>query len=120
MKNKVNVLGTEYSIEYKDYDDDPAFIKHGIDGYCEQGTHKIVVGDLHTFPGFEDETEEFIREAMKHTLRHEAVHAMFAESGQQDSGDKCEGPWCRHEPLVDWIAIQGPKLYKIWQEAEAL
>lgn len=30
MKNKVNVLGTEYSIEYKAYDDDPAFINMAL------------------------------------------------------------------------------------------
>lgn len=24
------------------------------------------------------------------------------------------------EEIVDWIAIQGPKLYKAWQEADAL
>ena len=120
MTNKVNVLGTEYSIEYKDYDDDPAFIKHGIDGYCEQDTHKIVVGDLHTFPSFEDETEEFIRACMKHTLAHECTHAIFNESGLQDSSAVFDGPFARNEMLVDWIAIQGPKLYKIWQEAGAL
>ena len=120
MTNKVNVLGTEYSIEYKDYDDDPAFAKLGIDGYCEQGTHKIVIGDLHTFPGFEDETEEFIREAMKHTLRHEVNHCHFHESGLQESCSTYDGPWSRNESMIDWWAINGMKVYKAWQETGAL
>lgn len=120
IANSVNVLGTTYTIEVLAYSDDPAFMKSNIDGYCEQGTHRIVIGDLHTWPGWEDESDEFIEAAMKHTLRHELVHATFAESGMQDSGDKCEGPWNRHEPLVDWIAIQGTKLYKMWEEANAL
>lgn len=116
----VDVLGTKYSIEVKGYNDDPAFSKSGIDGYCEQGTHRIVIGDLHTWPGWEDESEEFIIANMKHTLKHELCHGIFSESGMEDNGDKCDGPWCRHEPLIDWIAIQGPKLYKIWQQANAL
>ena len=120
MTNKVNVLGTEYSIEYKDYDDDPAFAKLGIDGYCEQGTHKIVVGDLHTWPGWEDESEEFIREAMKHTLIHEIIHSFFNESGLQDSSATYDGPFAKNEMLVDWIAIQIKKIYKAIEEAGAL
>lgn len=120
MNNSVNVLGTTYTIEIKGYKDDPAFKKCNIDGYCEHGTHRIVVGDLHTFPGWEDETEEFIEANMKHTLRHEAVHAIFSESGLQDSSASYDGPFAKNEMLVDWIAIQGPKLYKIWEEAGAL
>ena len=120
ISNSVDVLGTRYTIEVKAYSDDPTFAKCNIDGYCEHGTHRIVIGDLHTFPGWEDETEEFIEANMKHTLRHELCHGIFSESGMEDSGDKCDGPWCRHEPLIDWISIQGPKLYKIWQDAGAL
>lgn len=120
MTNKVNVLGTEYSIEYKDYDDDPAFAKLGIDGYCEHGTHKIVIGDLHTFPGWEDETDEFIEANMKYTLRHELCHSILSESGIQGSEHIYDGPWSKNEEMIDYWAIQGPKLYKIWKEAGAL
>ena len=120
MTNKVNVLGTEYSIEYKDYDDDPAFAKLGIDGYCEQGTHKIVICDLHTFPGWEDETDEFIESNMKHTLRHEVNHCAMHESGLQERCNTYNGPWSRNESMIDWWAIQGPKVYKMWEEAGAL
>ena len=118
--NTVNVLGTKYTIEVKKYNDDPAFSKSGIDGYCEQGTHRIVIGDLHTWPGWEDESEEFIIANMKHTLIHEVIHSHFNESGLQDSSAVYDGPFAKNEMLVDWIAIQGPKLYKIWQQANAL
>lgn len=124
MSNKVSkvvdVLGTPYTIEIKGYNDDPAFAKCNIDGYCEQGTHRIVIGDLHTFPGWEDETEEFIDANMKHTLRHEINHCVMSESGLQESCGTYDGPWARHECMIDFWAIQGPKVYKMWEQANAL
>lgn len=124
MSNKVSkvvdVLGTPYTIEIKGYSDDPAFAKHNIDGYCEHGTHRIVIGDLHTFPGWEDETEEFIDANMKHTLAHELVHGILNESGIQDSAHVYDGPWSKCEEMIDFWAIQGPKIYKIWEQANAI
>lgn len=120
MTKSINVLGTEYTIEVLPYDADPAFRKSNIDGYCEQGTHRIVIGDLHTFPGWEDESDEFIEAAMKHTLIHEAIHGFFNESGLQDSSATYDGPFAKNEMLVDWIAIQIKKIYKALEEADAL
>ena len=120
IANSVNVLGTTYTIEVLAYSDDPAFMKSNIDGYCEQGTHRIVIGDLHTWPGWEDESDEFIKAAMKHTLRHEVNHCAMHESGLQESCGHYDGPWSRNEAMIDWWAIQGPKVYKMWEEAGAL
>lgn len=120
IANSVNVLGTTYTIEVLAYSDDPAFMKSNIDGYCEQGTHRIVIGDLHTWPGWEDESDEFIEAAMKHTLRHEVNHCAMHESGLQESCSAYDGPWSRNEAMIDWWAIQGPKVYKMWEEAGAL
>ena len=120
IANSVNVLGTTYTIEVLAYSDDPAFMKSNIDGYCEQGTHRIVIGDLHTWPGWEDESDEFIEAAMKHTLRHECIHAGYNESGLQDSSAVYNGPFAKNEEMIDWWAIQGPKVYKMWEEAGAL
>ena len=124
MSNKisktVDVLGTQYTIEIKAYNDDQAFVKCNIDGYCEHGTHRIVIGDLHTFPGWEDETEEYIEACMKHTLRHECVHAGYNESGLQDNSSVYDGPYAKNEEMIDWWAIQGPKIYKMWEQAGAL
>ena len=120
IANSVNVLGTTYTIEVLAYSDDPAFMKSNIDGYCEQGTHRIVIGDLHTWPGWEDESDEFIEAAMKHTLAHEVVHSFFNESGLQDSSATYDGPFAKNEMLVDWIAIQIKKIYKAIEEAGAL
>ena len=51
----------------------------------------------------------------RQTLRHEIVHAFFLESGLGSESD-----YAQNEELVDWIARQGPKLYRAWAEAGAL
>ena len=113
----VNVLGAEYTIEIKKYAEDEAFERRSIDGYCDWLTKKIVVCDMSTYKGWEHETKETISASEKKTLRHEIVHAFFDESGLGSNTFSVDGPWATNEEMVDWIAVQGPKIYKAWQEA---
>ena len=48
-------------------------------------------------------------------MRHEIIHAFLCESGLAENSD-----WATNEELVDWIAIQAPKLIKAWKDADAL
>lgn len=48
-------------------------------------------------------------------MRHELTHAMLSESGLQS-----ESAWAMNEEIVDWIAIQGPKLMEVWSTAKCL
>ena len=57
---------------------------------------------------------------LKEVLCHEIVHAFFNESGLQDNSFGIDNSWARNEEMVDWIAIQGAKIYKAWQDADAL
>lgn len=116
----VNVLGTEYTITTKKYDEDEVFARCSIDGYHDGLTKQIVCCDMSTYKGWEHESTETIEEAQKETLRHEIVHAFFHESGLADSSFTYDGVWAKNEELVDWLALQGPKIYKAWQEAGAL
>lgn len=116
----LNILGTEYNIEVKKYDDDPSFEKLSFVAYCSGITKRIVLCDLHTRPGWEDETEEAIQKAMNLNLRHEIVHAFFHESGLMESSLAYGEAWAQNEEMVDWIAIQGQKIYKAWQEARCI
>ncbi len=117
---KVNVLGTEYTITVKKYDEDEAFERRSIDGYCDGMTHQIVVCDMSTYKDWEHEPPKAISVAQKETLRHEIVHAFFSESGLSDSSSNLDIAWAKNEEMVDWFALQGPKIYKAWQEADAL
>lgn len=51
----------------------------------------------------------------KEALRHEIIHAFLYESGL----DACSGSaenWASNEEMVDWFAIQSPKIFKVFQE----
>lgn len=115
----INVLGTEYTIVIKKYDDDPYFKKRNACGYCSSTQKEIAVCDMETYPNWEDESNAACREYMKSTLRHEIIHAFFNESGLMENSNDTEA-WARNEEMVDWFAIQGPKIYKAWREVGAL
>ena len=116
----VNILGTEYTITVKKYEEDEAFERLSIDGYCDGHIKAIVICDISTYKGWEHEPKETLEIAQRQTLRHEIVHAFFVESGLASSALGIDGSWAKNEEMVDWIALQGPKIYKAWQEAGAL
>lgn len=116
----VNILGTPYEIIVKKYDEEEAFERRSIAGFCDGYAKEIVICDMHTYKGWENEAEKTVVSAQKQTLRHEIVHAFFDESGLMDSSSVVECPRSQNEEMVDWIANQGMKIYKAWVEADAL
>ncbi len=52
-------------------------------------------------------------------LRHEIIHAFLYESGiWSNSGNVTN--WGLSEEITDWIAIQFPKMLKVFKEAECV
>lgn len=97
---KVNVLGTEYTIENEKLDE--------IDGYCDKTTHRVVV----TEKGEDCDLGDFESYQRKVT-RHELIHAFLFESGlHQEFG--------HDEVTIDWMASQFPKMVKAFREAGCL
>lgn len=113
-------MGTEYAVIFKKYSEDEAFERRSIDGYCDGLTKQIVYCDMSTYKGWEHEPKETIEAAQRATLRHEIVHAFFHESGLADNSFNLDGAWAKNEEMIDWIALQGPKIYKAWKEADAI
>lgn len=116
----VNILGVEYSIFVKKYEEEETFARRSIAGYCDRWTKQIVVCDMSTYKGWEHELPETVLSAQKETVRHEIVHAFFNESGLVNSSNQFDGAWAENEEMVEWFAIQGPKIYMAWQEAEVI
>lgn len=116
----VSVLGTPYALEVKKRDDEPLFCDEGFAGYCDCHTKRIVLCDLKSHKDFKCDPEEKLLIIMKATLRHEIVHAFLDESGLQDNANAYDIAWAKNEEMVDWIALQGPKIYRAWKEAGAL
>ena len=99
-KKTVNILGTEYTIEKKEYKDEPAFEKRGIDGYCDGRLRKIVHCDMVTHPIMKEEPKEYCKVCEKQTLRHEIIHGFFNESGLMESSAQYTGGWSQNEEMV--------------------
>lgn len=116
----VNILGTEYTITKVPFKDEPAFEKRGIDGYCDGQLKKIVHCDMRTHPNMVDESDEFRKVCEKETLKHELVHAFLNESGLMESSAQYTGGWSQNEEMVDWFALQSPKIFKVFQELDLL
>lgn len=110
--DSVSVLGTSYTIHKVRREQDPDLAES--DGYCDKTVKKIVV------VGLDKKNSDLgdVKAHMKKVLRHEIVHAFMFESGLAENwGHKDYG---QEETVVDWIAIQGPKIYKAWTEAGAV
>lgn len=108
MKDKVTILGQEYKLLKGTEKQYP--ILEDVRGYVDLYAKKIIIDE--TFgshdSGFKSEKPVL---AINHLYRHEIIHAFFSESGiSYDLTDDEE------EHLVDWIALQFPKMQKIFEE----
>lgn len=115
---KVSILGTEYTIKVIEPTEDMQ--KNGYVGLCSGNDSVITVVDFSKMAEFKDATEKELRNVRAETLRHEITHAFFNESGLKESACVFDGPWVKNEELVDWLAIQGPKIMRAWKEAGCL
>ena len=105
---KINILGTEYDFETTSAKEDVRLC--GNDGYTDFYEKAIrVENDYNTNdPSIVKDLGEY----QAKVARHELVHAFFFESGLRD--------WAEDENLVDWLAIQFPKMLAAFQEVGAV
>lgn len=110
----VNILGTEYTIETHKVSEDKTLENNRWTGYCGEESKVIVIADMSESPYFEmnEQEQEIYRNK---TLRHEITHAFLNESGLTDGSSDCEH-WARNEEMVDWFAIQSPKIFKVFSD----
>lgn len=106
---EVNVLGTGYSLLEVLKRDDPSLANN--DGYCDTSVKKMVVDEMKEK---ESGMKENLSYYQKQVKRHEIIHAFLFESGL----DTCCEWVC--EEMVDWIAIQFPKIMQVFKEADCL
>lgn len=115
MENcKVNILGTEWDIEFKSEKDDPSLIDK--DGYTDESIKKIVIDNMDVIL---TDSKKNLYAYKKRVIRHEIIHAFLIESGMDGNGNGCEH-WELNEEMVDWFAIQSPKIFKIFQTLDIL
>ena len=109
-EREVHILGVTYKIlivtegDYR-YDRD-------ADGWCDPSLKEIMIFNYVQDADSMRDLDEYQRKV----LRHEIIHAFLYESGLSDNacGSKC---WAKNEEMVDWIAIQYPKIKEAFKEA---
>ena len=114
MKNKVNILGTEYTIKRPKAADDLKLDE--CDGYCDTSVKLIVVEDYEPDPKSKLDLEDYAKQVM----RHEIIHAFMHESGLDANSCCFEGGWSTNEEMIDWFAIQSPKIFKAFKDVGCL
>lgn len=108
---KINILGTEYSVEELTKEKEPFLLQ--CDGYCDKTTKRIVIRA-------EDKESELgdYEPYRRKVVRHEIIHAFLFESGLHENWEHSQ--FGHDETYVDWIAVQFPKLVKAFEEADCL
>ena len=114
MVKTVNILGTTYKVHIgvPESKDDGLTNRFG---YCNPTMQKIAVVDLDTIESWKNETSYSKQVQMNITLRHEIIHAFLYESGLWGSSLSYDR-WALNEEMIDWVAIQFPKIVKIFKK----
>lgn len=107
-KKTVNILGSKWTIKEQSKDENE--LLKNCDGYCDWTVREIVVE--REVQGNLKDMEKYINKV----TRHEIVHAFLFESGLAECSYETDS-WAQNEEMVDWIAKQGLKIYKAWQDA---
>lgn len=116
MKNgTVNILGTDYNIKVIEPSEE--MNKNNWVGLCSNLKKEILLSNLSNRDDLDD---IHINVYHKETLRHEIIHAFFNESGLQDNSFAFDGPWAKNEEMVDWFAIQAPKIFEAMKSVDCL
>lgn len=120
MVKSANVLGTVYKVEIHKISEDSSLKDNGWCGYCNESLKLIVVADVNEQEYYKNCTEDEKRIIEKDILRHELTHAFLNESGLSYSSLQYSSGWAKNEEMVDWFAIQSPKIFKLFNECNCL
>ena len=106
----MQILGEEYALLLRTEEEDPK-LKSNY-GYTDWTNKTIVL--LKEIQEDGDSLCDIVA-FRKKVLRHEIIHAFFSESGLMENSD-----FATNEELVDWIAVQIPKMIKVMEAERAL
>ena len=110
---KVNILGTEYTIKMDVPQEDMPL---DSDGCIDPSIKTIMIVDF----GEPDKNSiKDLESYKKETLRHEIVHAFLYESGLWSNSGNVKA-WGHSEEITDWIALQFPKMLQAFIDVDAI
>jgi len=115
MGNKIVVLGTKYIIKVVSEEKEPRLKTNW--GFCDFHTKEIYI-NANVTKETEDSCKNLVDFKNK-VIRHEIIHAFLYESGLRENSNDIRA-WAENEEMVDWFAIQSPKIFEIYKELEIL
>lgn len=110
---KIPILGTDYTVRCVDAKDMPSWYFEHCKGYCDHTSKVITVENVVARKYDYNDVLADLEEITNQTVRHEIIHAFLRESGLGDESDV-------EEIIVDWFALQAPKIFKAFCLAKAL
>ena len=113
---KVNILGSEWSVKFGNEEEYPNLAE--MDGYSDFSIREIVGDDMEASQG-QIGAKADLESYQKQVVRHEIIHAFLLESGL-DSNSNSADSWAVNEEMVDWFAIQSPKIFKVFNKLELM
>lgn len=117
---ELDILGTKYGLVIVNPEEDKYMKETGSAGYTRTIEKKIVIADADHLKSCEKLTREGKEKVEKETTRHEIIHAFLRESGLDGNTSVPDCGWACHEEMVDYFAIQMPKMVKVFKEAGCL
>lgn len=103
---RAEILGTTYEI-FMDVPEDT--LPPGADGLCDNTTKEIRIAQVKPDADSVRDLDEYKRRV----LRHEIIHAFLFESGLHT--ESTVEPWATSEEMIDWLAIQSPKIFHVFR-----
>ena len=112
----VNILGSEWNVKFGNEKEYPNLAN--VDGYTDLSIREIVVDDMEASQR-QIGVKADLKSYQKQVVRHEIIHAFLMESGL-DSNSNSADSWAVNEEMVDWFAIQSPKIFKVFNELKLM
>ena len=113
---KINILGSEWNVKFGSEEEYPNLAE--MDGYTDLSTREIVVDNMEASQG-QIGAKADLGHYQKQVVRHEIIHAFLMESGLDSDSNSTES-WATNEEMVDWFAIQSPKIFKVFNELKLM
>lgn len=118
FKSKIiNILGSEWTINFID-GSKSSILNYGRLAGLTQGPIRTITCDNFKYDKKYNSTGK--NQVIKRVLRHELMHAFLYESGLCIEAGAYDGSWACNEEMIDWFAIQSPKIFKLYDELDIL
>lgn len=110
---ELNILGNTWRVVGRNEKEDTRL--ENCSGLTDVSSRTIVLSDVDP----DEYTISNPQSDLQRTLRHEIIHAFMYESGLWVNSTQAEN-WAMNEEMVDWFAIQLPKIDEACTRAGAM